>query len=528
MLAATEPRTLNPLVAADQPSRDAIFALSADLIHINRGTLRTEPALAERWSVSRDGLRYTVVLRGGLRFSDGTPLTADDVLFTFRAHLDPKVNSQQRDLLMMNGEPIRLTKVSENTIQFDLPAPYAPGERLFDSFWILPRHRLERAYSEGRLTQMWAGGAAPSELAGAGPFRLREHKPGERLVLERNPYYWKRDEAGQPLPYLDRMELVFTPDQNAQLLRLLAGEVNAVARLRPEDLAEVQKRPELRAIDAGPGLEYNFVLMNWNAAGAPGEWFRNLRFRQAVAHAVDRDSIIRLVYGGRGSAISSHVTPGNRLWWAKVNEYRHDPQRAERLLREAGFRRDGAGPLRDAQGRPVEFSLLVSASSQVRRKIATLVQDDLARLGIRAQATPIEFGSMIDAVLNTRKFEAALWGLASGDADPTSEMNVWSAAGSLHAWNMKAKDGPAPALEAWEKEVDGLMRAQMSEIDPVRRKRTYTRVQQLVAENLPMVFLVSPHILSVARTGLQNFQPAILEPVVLWNCARFFWAAVGP
>jgi peptide/nickel transport system substrate-binding protein len=179
-------------------------------------------------------------------------------------------------------------------------------------------------------------------------------------------------------------------------------------------------------------------------------------------------------------------------------------------------------------GRPVEFTLLVSASSQVRRKMATLVQDDLARLGIRAQATPIEFGAMIDAVLNTRKFEGALWGLASGDTDPTSEMNVWSAAGSLHAWNMKAKDGPAPPLEAWEMELDGLMRSQMSETDPARRKRTYARVQQLVAEQQPMVFLVSPHILSAARNGLENFQPAILEPVVLWNCARFFWGPVGP
>ncbi len=179
MLALTsEPKTLNPLVAADQTSRDMIYALSADLVHINRSTLRTEPALAKSWNVSPDGRNYTLTLREGLRFSDGAPLTADDVVFTFRVYLDPAVRSPHRDLLMIGGNPITVTRLAPDKVRVELPVPYGPGERLFDSMWILPRHKLEKAYGESRLGQVWGIGAPPAEFATAGPFRLRQYLPG--------------------------------------------------------------------------------------------------------------------------------------------------------------------------------------------------------------------------------------------------------------------------------------------------------------------------------------------------------------
>ena len=265
----SEPKTFNPAIAVDQPTRDTLSVLSADLIHINRRTLRTELALAKSWSVSPDGRHYTLTLRDGLRFSDGSPLTADDVVFTFAVHLDPRVNSPQRDLLVINGQPIAVTKLTSASVRVDLPAPYAPGERLFDSFWILPRHKLERAYAEGRFAQAWTLGSTPADIATMGPFRFKQYVPGQRLILERNPYYWKRDEAGNRLPYLDRIEVAFVADQNAQLLRLLSHEVAAAGRLRPEDVPRLEQTPFLTVRDAGPGLEYNFLFFNWNARRTP-------------------------------------------------------------------------------------------------------------------------------------------------------------------------------------------------------------------------------------------------------------------
>jgi peptide/nickel transport system substrate-binding protein len=521
----SEPKTLNPVLAADQPTRDIHSLLSADLVHINRRTLRTELALASSCIVSADGRHYTVTLRDGLRFSDGAPLTADDVVFTFAVYLDARVNSPQRDLLLVDGRPITVTKLTTTSVRVDLPAPYAPGERLFDSFWILPRHKLERAYAAGRLTQAWTLGTPPADMATPGPFVLKQYAPGERLVFERNPYYWKHDEAGAALPYLDRIEVVFAADQSAQMLRLLSHDVSAAGRLRAEDVPKLQQAPFLAVRDAGPGLEYNFLFFNWNASGPRGDWFRSLKFRQAVAHAIDRDAIVRLAYQNRGSAIWSQVTPGNPLWRTEaLTKYPYDPARAEQLLREGGFRRTGDS-LVDRDGRTVEFSILMSASNQPRRRMATIVQEDLERIGMRVRLAPMDFGAMMDAVLQTRKFDAALWGMASGDADPNSEMNVWSSGGTLHIWNLKAPSAPAPRLEPWESEVDRLMTAQMTEMKVPARKAAYDRVQLLVSANLPLVFLASPHIMAAADKALGNFEPAAVDPVLLWNADRLFWTA---
>ncbi len=516
----SEPKTLNPVTAADQPTRDAIYALSADLIHINRATLLTEPALAENWRVSADGRHYTLTLRKGLRFSDGAPLTADDVVFTFQVYLDSKTDSPQRDLLMIDGKPIQVIKLSAESIRVDLPAPYAPGERLFDSFWILPRHKLQKAFDEGRLAQAWSTAASAADLATAGPFRLKEYKPGQRLTLERNPYYWKKDSAGHSLPYLDQLEFTFG-DQNAQVLRLLGGEVDAVAKIRAEDFANLEKNPSLSAVDGGPSLESNFIFFNWNAPQPLSGWFRNLKFRQAVAYAIDRQAIARLVYQGRGSPLWTPAAGAIRLWFTdKVTRYPYDLKKADQLLRDGGFRRQGTGPLLDSAGRPVRFSIMVSASNQLRRRMAALVQEDLSKAGIEVQVLPTEFGAMMDAVNNTRKFEGALFGLGNGDADPNTEMNVWTSGGSLHVWNLK-KDGAAP--EAWQTELDRLMDAQMTATSQSKRKAVYDRVQQLLSENLPVTFLASPNVLAAAKRGLANWKPAVLEPVLVWNCDRFFW-----
>src|SRR5687768_10918969 len=187
----TEPRTLNPVLAIDSPSRDVISRTMADLIHINRDTQEPEPALARSWTVSPDGRRFRLLLRRGLRFSDGEAFDADDVVFSFQVYLDEKLASPQRDLLIVGGQPIAVRKVDQYTIEVDLAEPYAAAERLFDSVAILPRHLLEKPYAEGRLAQAWGLGTLPDAFAGLGPFRFREHVPGQRVVLERNPFYWK-------------------------------------------------------------------------------------------------------------------------------------------------------------------------------------------------------------------------------------------------------------------------------------------------------------------------------------------------
>ena len=207
----SEPKTLNPVLAVDDPSRDLIRSVTADLIHINRGSLKTEPSLAKSWNVSPDGRQYTLHLRRGLRFSDGEPFDADDVIFSFQVYLDEKIDSPQRDLLVVGGKPIVVVKVDKYTVRFELAQPYAAAERLFDGVAVLPRHLLEASYRAGTFSNAWTLSIAANQFAGLGPFRLKEYVPGQHVVLERNPYYWKADRGGNQLPYLNEVMFLFVP-----------------------------------------------------------------------------------------------------------------------------------------------------------------------------------------------------------------------------------------------------------------------------------------------------------------------------
>ena len=524
-----EPKTLNPVTAGDGPSRDVIGRMVADLVHINRASQLTEPALAKSWTVSPDGLRYTLKLRKGIRFSDGEPFDADDVVFSFQVYLDEKLHSPQRDLLIVGGKPIVIRKLDSYTVTFELAQPYAAAERLFDSVAILPRHALEKPYQEGRLAQAWTLATPASEIVSLGPFRLKEYAAGQRLVLERNPFYWKVDRNKKRLPYLDEIAFLFVASEDAQVIRFQAGEADVMGRMSAENYAVLERDQQARGYrvqDLGPGLEYNFLVFNLNSVipkdsriAQQQKWFKDLRFRQAVSHAIDRAGIVRLVYRGRGTALATHVTAANKLW---VNSAIPAPtqsvEKARELLKSAGFSWDAEGMLLDPNQQPVEFTILSSASNAQRTQIATIIQDDLKKLGMRVQVVPLEFRALLDRVLQTHDYEAAVLALGGGDVDPNPQMNVWLSTGSNHLWNL----GASQPATAWEAEIDGLMRKQLSTLKVKERKRLYDRVQQLVAENLPFICIVSPNILVGVKSQVGNFQPAILDHYTLWNADELF------
>ena len=527
-----EPKTLNPVVATDAPSQEVIGTMQADLVHINRATHLTEPALAKSWKVSSDGLDYTLTLRQGLRFSDGEPLDAEDVLFTLRVYLDEGVHAPQRDLLIVGGKPITVTKINAQTLVFHFAKPYGVGERVFDGLAILPRHLLEKTYQEGKLGQIGSLSTPANQWAGLGPFRLKEYVAGQRLILERNPYYWKTDTQGHRLPYLNELVFLFVPSADAQVLRFQSGETDMISRLGAENFSVLARQQRgYTMADAGPGLEYNFLFFNLNDLGdktAPEtarkqKWFRDVQFRQAVSAAVDREAIVRLVYQGRGAALWGPVTPGNRRWIdAAIPHPARSLDKARQLLRDAGFRwtneAQGEPALVDAEGKPVEFSILTSSSNADRTKMATLIQDDLKQLGMRVQVVPLEFRSLIDRVTQSKEYDACVLGLVSFDADPNSDINVWLSSGGTHLWNPSQEHPATP----WEAEMDRLMVAQLTATNSEQRKKLYDRVQEILAENQPMIFLASPDILVGAKNTIGNFHPAVLEPYVLWNVDQLY------
>jgi peptide/nickel transport system substrate-binding protein len=527
----SEPKTLNPATAADAPSREVIGRLTADLIHINRASQQTEPALAKSWSVSKDGRVFTVNLRHGLRFSDGQPFDADDVVFSFGVYLDEKLHSPQRDLLVVGGKPIAVQKLTQYTVRFTLAEPYAAAERIFDSLAMMPRHLLEKSYQEGKFAQAWTLNTPSAEIAGMGPFRLKEYVPGQKIVLERNPYFWKADLNKNRLPYLDELVFLFVGNEDAQVLRFQAGDTDIISRLSAENYAVLSRDAPSRGIelfDLGPSLEYNFLVFNLNdlasknlgETAAKQAWFKDLKFRQAISSAIDRDGIVKLVYAGRGSALWGNVSPSNKLW---VDQALPHPSRsvdhARDLLKSAGFSWKGDNQLVDAQGRPVEFSIVTSTSNAQRTKMATIIQDDLSKLGMNVHIVPLEFRAVIDRVFQTYDYEASIMALGGGDADPNPEMNVWLSSGGTHLWHL----GETKPATEWEAQIDQLMQKQMVQLNYQARKHLYDQVQEIIAANAPYVFLATPNILVGAKKNLGNFKPAILEPTTLWNIEQLYF-----
>jgi len=303
-----------------------------------------------------------------------------------------------------------------------------------------------------------------------------------------------------------------------------------VSRLSAENFALLNRehaRTGAQLVDLGPSLEYNFLVFNLNdlsakkleAVAGKQAWFRDLKFRQAVSAAIDRDSIVRLVYGSRGTALWGNVGPGNKLW---VNQAIPHPQRSldtsRQLLKSGGFSWNAAGQLLDPSGKAVEFSLVTSSSNTQRMKMATLVQDDLAHLGMQVHVVPLYFRAMLDRVFQSFEYDAAIMGLGGGDPDPNPEMNVWLSSGATHLWHL----GEVQPGSDWEREIDQLMQQQMITLNYQKRKQLYDRVQQLISENLPFIFLATPNVLAGAKAEVGNFHPAVLDHYTLWNADQLY------
>ncbi len=527
-----EPRTFNPVTAADDASKTVINGMMADLIHISRFSQLPEAALAKSWRISSDGRKYTVTLRHGLQFSDGWPLTADDVVFSFQAYLDERAHAPQRDLLIIDDKPITVRKIDAETVVFELSKPYGPGVRLFDGFAILPKHLLEAAYRKGTLAQAWTTAADPGVIAGSGPFRLKQYVPGQKLVLERNPFYWKVDQKNNRLPYLEQLIFVFIANQDAASLRFQSGEIDLISHLTPQNFSSLQSQASqkgFRLLDAGASLEWNFLFFNLNepAKSTPEvlqrqRWFNSTAFRQAVSDVVDRPGMARLIYQGKATPIWGPVTPGNKVWMDNaLPRPERSLDRARQILRQVGFSWSPNGTLLDPERHEVQFSIVGASSNVQRMGMATMIQEDLKQIGMRVTIVPLEFRALLSRVLDTHDYEACILGLGSGDTDPNADSNVWLSNGETHLWDLHR---PKPATP-WEAEIDSLMGQQLTEVTLEKRKKEFDRVQELLATNHPLIFLVSPHVLVGVKDHLGNFRPAVMDPVDLWNVEELYWKA---
>lgn len=508
----SDPRTFNVLVAQETSSTVPLGYMFEGLVETNRVSTEVEPSLAESWTVSKDGRTWRFKLRKGVNWFDGKPVTAGDVIFTLDAAFTQGVQSSLPDVLTIAGKKIGYKKIDDYTVEFKTDEPFGPFLRTI-GFSILPKHRLEDALKKGaaEFNRTWGVNTAPRELVGNGPFVMHSYIPGQRILYVRNSKYWKVDKKGQRLPYLARLVIEIVPNQDAARLKFLARETDSYGA-RPREFAELraqQQQGNFTIFDGPPTFGTEFLVFNQNPAGVKPPrltWFQNVKFRQAVSHAVDRDAIIRQVYAGRATAQWGPVSPANKFFFnSNIRKYPYDLARAEALLREAGFTRGADGLLRDSAGNIVEFTLSTNAGNLDREAIGNLVRQDLTKLGMRVTFAPEAFNTLVGKLVGTFQWEAIIIGLTGG-LEPHNGQNVWKSTGSLHMWWPKQEK---PATD-WEAEIDRLFDQGATTVDQNKRKQLYNRWQEIVAEQTPLIYFTTTLTQPAFRNTLANFSPAPL------------------
>jgi len=498
----SEPKTFNPLLVQDDSSETVRYLTAGVLVRLNRQTQRLEPELATAWKVSKDGRTITFALRQNVRSSDGTAFSADDVAYTVQQMMDPNLHSPTGDSFRSGEGKVETRVLSGDKIAITFPAPIAGLDKLFDQVAIMSAKSPKK------------------EMAVLGPYYVADYKAGSYLHLQRNPNYWKHDSSGRQLPYIDSVRLDIQQNRDIEILRLLRGEIHFINSVNAEYFDRVMAEKPALAHDAGPSMDSEQIWFN-QVASAPlpaykKAWFRSTNFRRAISESINREDLARVVFRGHARPATGLVSPGNQFWFnASLQPHPFDQKSAMKRLEQEGFRLQN-GALRDKDGNTVEFSVVTNAGNKYRERMATMIQQDLAGIGIKLNMVTLDFPSLIERITRTFNYEACLLGAVNVGLDPNEQMNIWLSSAENHQWNPGQRTPETP----WEAEIDRLMRAQASELNEKKRKEYFDRVQQIAWEQEPFIYLVNRNALSAISTSVQNAHPVVLRPQVFWNIDR--------
>jgi peptide/nickel transport system substrate-binding protein len=533
-----DPKTFNPITAMESSSIDINRFMFAALLGFDSTSQEIEPGLADWWTNSPDGKTWTFHLRKNLRWSDGAPLTADDVVFTFNDVIyNPKIDNPYRDTLQIDGKSFTVTKVDDQTIQVVTPDTFAPFLELFGAgISIVPKHVLAKSVADGTFASAYGINWKPEDLVGSGPFIIKEYRTAQSILMARNPYFFEVDSNGQRLPYLDNIVFSIVPDRNAISLRFLSGECDVHDLIYANEYDQFKAAAasgKFKLYEPGVGLETDFFWFNENTnvdakTGKPLvdpvklKWFRNVKFRQACAYALDRDALIKSVFSGRAIPNYGFVTPASKKWFnPDIPQYPHDLAKARELLKEIGIEdRKGDGTLEDADGNPIEFVFNTNIENNSRMKAAVLIQADLQKLGFKVVLQPIEFNTLVHKIDDTYNYDCILMGFFAGSTDPSISADVLRSSGREHQWFPKEK---APSTD-WEARLDYLMDAQNKTLSFAERKKDYDEVQQILGEEQSLIFTATPYYYGAARSDLSNVRSTALSFYrVSWNAEELYF-----
>lgn len=544
-----DPKTFNYAFNQEYPH---VFLFTAEgLTTLNAITGKIEPALAESWEISDDKKRINFILREDLKWSDGEPLTADDVIFTYQDIIfNPKIPTDWKDGLKVGSSGVfpKITKIDNRKIEFTFAEPFSPflysttgGST--NSIAILPKHALEAslksldANGNPQFLSTWTTATDPAKVIVNGPYKIESYVPSQRIVFRRNPSYWRKDSQGNQLPYTERIVWQIIESTDTMILQFRSGGLDTVL-VTPENfslLKREEKRGKFTIYNGGAEFTTTFLSFNLNKGrrqnGQPlinpvkSRWFNTLAFRQAVAHAINRKAILTNVFRGIGKLQDSPIEPQSPFYTSPSKDikiYDYNPEKAKKLLLNAGFQYNSRNQLLDADGNHVRFTLLTNVENKTRVTMGSQIKQDLSRIGIQADFNPMTFNTLTDKVTHTFDWECYIGGFVGGP-EPHDGANIWTPNGGLHVFNQQSQPGREPLIgreiSDWETEIGRLYIKAAQEFDQQKRKEIYAHSQRISQEYLPFIYLVNPLSLAAIRDRLGNVKFSAIgsQRGALWN-----------
>lgn len=513
-LIPNDPRTFNPILVTDATSSRLLEDTFENFLTINYHTLLPEPRIAESWEISQDEKTVTFHLRHGIRWFDGQPVTARDVMFTLKVIYDPKIPTSIRSTLSVDGKPLAVTAPDDYTIVVSLPHPFAPLLYAL-GIPILPEHILRPAYEAGKFSHTWGVDTPPSQIIGDGAFKITRYVPSQIVRFERNPDFWMNDEGGGRLPRLRGRTRLVVQDRNTAYLRFLSGQADNYSPRSQEvvDLRDQAKKLKIAVKEIGPDTGSLFFSFNRNprhfvdkgVTSPKLAWFTDLNFLRAMAHAVDKQGIINLCFRGLATPAVSDIPPANKIYYdPNLKDYDYDLAEAARLLEAGGYHLIAPGVRVDSKGNRLEFNLAAPTGSPEADQTCVIYKQDLEKLGIKVNYRPLDFNLLVERLESTFDWDCMLMGFTSS-IDPNDGSNFYRSSGNLHIWN---PNQPKPATP-WEAEIDQLLNDGASVMDPAKRAPYYWKIQEIMHEQLPVIQTVRITLYSAYKDSLENYEPTV-------------------
>lgn len=522
------PKTFNPFNSKDNISSIMSEIMYDGLLTTDAVTGQPIPKLAKSFIISDNGLDYIVELRKGIKWSDGKPITADDVVYTWDEIIFAGLgNTSTRDSIIVDGKLPTVHKLDNYTVKFTTPKPFAPFVRML-STPIAPKHIFKPASDKGveYFESFLSTNTKPENFVISGAFKLKEYVPAQRVVYEKNPNYYVINTDDQKLPYLDRLVYLIVGDLNNEVLKFEAKELDLI-NLQGSKVARykaMESYSDFVLHNLGPDTGTMYLAMNLNnRKNSKGQfyvnpikqmWFQDKNFRLAVDFAIDRSNIVLNIANGIGAPLFTAESLNSIFLNKDLKAYSKNIEESKNLLAKSGFYWDKKGVLFDKLGNRVEFDLLTNAGNTEREAIGVMIKQDLEDLGMKVNFKPIEFNSLVNKLVSSLDWDMVIMGFTGSPLEPNGGKNVMMSDGTLHVYNMRLPNEKKSQKYDFEKRIDELFikGALATKFD--ERKKYYDEYQKIVYEEKPFIYLYAPTRIVAIRSKFKNVFPTSLGGVI--------------